>query len=52
MRIYLAEAALLPQGWAENVLIEVGPSGTIAGVAAEPVAATRPSESAASSSRA
>ena len=32
MRTYLAEAALLPQGWAENVLIEVGPSGNIAGV--------------------
>src|SRR5262245_32750660 len=32
MRTYLAEAALLPQGWAENVLIEVGPSGSIAGV--------------------
>ena len=31
MRTYLAEAALLPQGWAENVLIEVEPSGNIAG---------------------
>ena len=32
MRTFLADAALLPQGWAENVLIEVGPSGNIAGV--------------------
>ena len=39
MRTYLAEAALLPQGWAENVLIEVGPSGTIAGVTPDASAA-------------
>ncbi len=52
MRTYLAEAALLPQGWAENVLIEVGPSGNIAGVDADASRRTRPSESAASSSRA
>ena len=32
MRSYLAETALLPQGWAENVRIEVGPSGNIADV--------------------
>jgi formimidoylglutamate deiminase len=32
MRTFLANVALLPQGWAENVLIEVGPSGNIAGV--------------------
>ena len=33
MRAYLADLALLPQGWAENVLIEVEPSGDIAGIA-------------------
>jgi formimidoylglutamate deiminase len=33
MRTYFADAALLPQGWAENVLIEVDPSGNIAAVA-------------------
>lgn len=42
MRSYLAEAALLPQGWAENVLIEVGPSGTIADV--RPAAKDRAAE--------
>ena len=30
MRSYLAETALLPQGWAEQVVIEVEPSGNIA----------------------
>ena len=34
MRAYLADTALLPQGWAENVLIEVEPSGNIMGIAA------------------
>ena len=34
MRTYLADTALLPQGWADNVLIEVEPSGNIAAVAA------------------
>ena len=29
-----APAALLPDGWAENVLIEIAPNGTIAGVTA------------------
>ncbi|MGE3743361.1 MAG: amidohydrolase family protein, partial [Geminicoccaceae bacterium] len=33
MHTFLADAALLPQGWAENVLIEVGPSGNIADLA-------------------
>lgn len=32
MRTFLADTALLPQGRTENVLIEVGPSGNIAGV--------------------
>lgn len=32
MRTYLADTALLPQGWAENVLIEVEASGNIAAV--------------------
>jgi formimidoylglutamate deiminase len=35
MRTYLADTALLPQGWARDVLIEVEPSGNIAGVAAD-----------------
>ena len=35
MRTYLADAALLPQGWADNVLIEVEPSGNIASIAPE-----------------
>ena len=35
MRTYLADTALLPQGWACDVLIEVEPSGNIAGVAAD-----------------
>jgi formimidoylglutamate deiminase len=33
MRTYLADMALLPQGWADHVLIEVEPSGNIASVA-------------------
>jgi guanine deaminase len=32
MRTYLAAHALLPQGWADDVLIEVEPSGNIAAV--------------------
>ena len=32
MQTYLVDQALLPHGWAENVLIEVEPSGSIAGV--------------------
>ncbi len=32
MRTYLAETALLPQGWADDVLIEVEASGSIASV--------------------
>ena len=28
MRTYLAETALLPQGWADDVLIEVEPPAT------------------------
>ena len=40
MRTYLADAALLPQGWAENVLIEVEPSGNIAGIAVDAAAAS------------
>ena len=32
MRTYFADAALLPQGWADNVLIEVEASGNIASV--------------------
>jgi formimidoylglutamate deiminase len=34
MRAYLADTALLPQGWAEQVLIEVEPSGNITGITA------------------
>src|SRR5688572_3064172 len=34
MHTYLADMALLPQGWAENVLIEVEPLGNIAAIAA------------------
>ncbi len=34
MQTYFAETALLPQGWADQVLIEVEPSGNIAAVAA------------------
>ena len=32
MRTYVADTVLLPQGWASDVLIEVEPSGNIAGV--------------------
>ena len=35
MRTYHADTALLPQGWARNVLIEVDPSGNIASVAVD-----------------
>ena len=43
MRTYLADMALLPQGWADNVLIEVEPLGNIASVAtgAPPIDAER-----------
>ena len=34
MQTYRADTVLLPQGWAEDVLIEVEPSGNIASVAA------------------
>jgi formimidoylglutamate deiminase len=35
MHTYLADRALLPHGWAENVLIEVEPLGNIAAIAAD-----------------
>jgi len=38
MRAYLADSALLPQGWAENVLIEVEPSGDIMRIAIDAAA--------------
>ena len=43
MRTYLADAALLPQGWADDVAIEVEPSGNITTVTvgARPIAAER-----------
>lgn len=38
MQTYLVDQALLPHGWAENVLIEVEPEGNIAGVGAADLA--------------
>ena len=52
MRTYLADTALLPQGWAENVLIEVEPSGNIIGIAVDAAAPRRRAHSQASCCRA